>query len=89
MSSVQLTENGFTPEFEAKILAEASEAHAAVANGTARLYKNSAELRADLDAEDNVNTFFSNQTTWNDIEEVEPTQEEVEIFAELHAKHGY
>jgi len=51
LSSVQLTENGYTTEFEAEIIAEAEECYAAVVNGTARLYKNAAELRA-LDAED-------------------------------------
>jgi len=52
LSSIQLTENGYTPEFEAEIIAEAEECYAAVANGTAKLYKNAAELRAALDAED-------------------------------------
>ena len=52
LSSVQLTENGYTPEFEAEILAEAEECYAAVANGTAKLYNNAEELFADLDAED-------------------------------------
>ena len=52
LSSIQLTENGYTPEFEAQILAESEEMYAAVANGTARLYKNAAELSAALDAED-------------------------------------
>ena len=52
LSSIQLTENGYTPEFEAELLAEADECYAAVANGTAKLYKNAAELRAALDAED-------------------------------------
>ena len=52
LSSTQLTENGYTPEFEAKLLAESEELHTAVANGTAKLYKNAAELFADLDAED-------------------------------------
>ena len=52
LSDVQLTENGYTPEFEAAILADAEECYAAVANGTAKLYKNAEELFADLDAED-------------------------------------
>ena len=52
LSSVQLTENGYTPEFEAAILAEAEECYAAVANGTIKPYKNVAELRAALDAEE-------------------------------------
>ena len=52
LSSIQLTENGYTENFEAELLAESEELHTAVANGTAKLYKNSAELFADLDAED-------------------------------------
>jgi len=52
LSSIQLTENGYTTDFEAELLAASEEAHAAVANGTAKLYRTAAELRADLDAED-------------------------------------
>jgi addiction module RelB/DinJ family antitoxin len=52
LSSVQLTENGYTPEFEAKLLAEAEELHAAVANGTAKVYNSAEELFADMDSED-------------------------------------
>ena len=52
LSAVQLTENGYTPEFEAMILAEAEECYAAVANGTAKLYKNAAEMFAEWDKED-------------------------------------
>jgi len=52
LSSIQLTENGYTPEFEAELIAEAEECYAAVASGTAKPYKNAAELRAALDAED-------------------------------------
>jgi len=52
LSSIQLTENGYTPDFEAELLASSEESHAAVANGTAKLYKNAAELFADLDLED-------------------------------------
>ena len=51
LSSIQLTENGYTPEFEAKILAESEELHSAVADGSAKLHKDAAELRAALDAE--------------------------------------
>ena len=54
LSSVQLTENGYTVDFETKLLAESEELHAAVANKTAKLYKNASELFADLDAEDSV-----------------------------------
>jgi len=49
---VQLTENGYTPEFEAEVIAESEKVYTAVANGTAKLYKSAAELFADLDAED-------------------------------------
>ncbi|MCL2146439.1 MAG: type II toxin-antitoxin system RelB/DinJ family antitoxin [Synergistaceae bacterium] len=51
LSSIQLTENGYTPEFEAEIHRDIEEAHAAVANG-AVTYKSAVELRASLDAED-------------------------------------
>ncbi len=51
LSSLQLTENGYTEEFEAELLAASEESHLAVANG-AKTYKNAAELRAALDAED-------------------------------------
>jgi len=51
LSSIQLTENGYTPEFEAEIRRDIEEAHAAVANG-AVTYKNVTDLRAVLDAED-------------------------------------
>ena len=52
LSSIQLTENGYTPEFEAEVLAEAEKMYAAVANGTAKLYKNTAEMFAEWDKED-------------------------------------
>ena len=55
LSSIQLTENGYTPEFEAEVLTAAEESYAAVANGTAKQYKTAAELFADLDAEDGDN----------------------------------
>ncbi|MDR0197668.1 MAG: hypothetical protein LBI36_05560 [Oscillospiraceae bacterium] len=51
VSPVRRTENGYTPEFEAEILAQAEECYAAVANGTAKKYKNAAELFADMDFE--------------------------------------
>jgi addiction module RelB/DinJ family antitoxin len=50
LSAIQLTENGYTPDFEAELLAASNEAHAAVANG-AKTYKSAAELRAALDAD--------------------------------------
>ena len=52
LSATQLTENGYTSEFETEILLEAENSYAAIAEGTAVAYKNSAELRAALDAED-------------------------------------
>jgi len=42
----------YTVEFEAEILAEAEECYVSVANG-AKTYRNAAELRAALDAEEN------------------------------------
>jgi len=51
LSSVQLTENGYTSDFEAELLSESKESYAAVANGE-KTYKSAAELRAALDAED-------------------------------------
>ena len=51
LSSVQLTENGYTPEFEAEILAEAEECYSAIASG-ARTYKNSAEMFDEWDKEE-------------------------------------
>ncbi|MCL2217404.1 MAG: type II toxin-antitoxin system RelB/DinJ family antitoxin [Defluviitaleaceae bacterium] len=51
LSSTQFTENGYTTEFEAKILADAEECYTSIING-AKTYKNAAELRAALDAEE-------------------------------------
>jgi len=55
LSSIQLTENGYTKDFEEEILLASEEVHTAVADGTAKLYKNAAELFADLDTEDDDN----------------------------------
>jgi addiction module RelB/DinJ family antitoxin len=52
LSSIQLTENGYTPGFEAELLAESEKLHTAIAGGTAKRYRNAAELFAELDAED-------------------------------------
>lgn len=43
-----MTENGYTPEFESALLSDADECYAAVANGTAKLYKNVSEASAIL-----------------------------------------
>jgi len=55
LSSIQLTENGYTSDLEAELLAESEKCYAAVENRTAKLYKNATELFADLDAEDDDN----------------------------------
>jgi addiction module RelB/DinJ family antitoxin len=52
LSSVELTENGYTPEFEAAILAESEKLYAAIADGTAKPYRNTAEMFAEWDKED-------------------------------------
>jgi len=51
LSSVQLTENGYTSNFEAELLSASEESYAAVAEG-AKTYKTAADLRVALDAED-------------------------------------
>ena len=51
LSSIQLTENGYTADFEAEVLAEAEDCYTAIENG-AITYKNAAELSAALDAEE-------------------------------------
>ena len=51
LSSTQFTENGYTSEFETELLAESEESYIAVTNG-AKTYKNAAELRIALDAEE-------------------------------------
>ncbi len=52
LSSVQLTENGFTPEFEDSVLADLEECYAGVANGTLKPYQSVAEMAAEWDKED-------------------------------------
>jgi addiction module RelB/DinJ family antitoxin len=52
LSALQLTENGYTTEFETEILDEVKKCHDNVKNGNTKLYKNAAELFADLDAEE-------------------------------------
>ena len=49
MSSLRLTENGYTKDFEAEFLSASDESYAAVADGAAT-YKNAAKLRAQLNA---------------------------------------
>jgi len=52
LSSVQITENGYTSEFEAEVLRTAEKDYAAIKNGTAKLYNNTAEMFAEWDKED-------------------------------------
>ncbi|MDR0424159.1 MAG: type II toxin-antitoxin system RelB/DinJ family antitoxin [Clostridiales Family XIII bacterium] len=52
LSDIQLTENGYTAEMEAKLLAASEAAHMAVAEGTAKPYQNAAEMFAEWDRED-------------------------------------
>jgi len=51
LSSIQLTENGYTTDFEAELLSTSKESHSAVANG-AKTYKNAINLRTALDVEE-------------------------------------
>ena len=53
LSSIQLTENGYTTDFETEVLRTAEEDYAAITNGTAKLYNNTAEMFAEWDKEDN------------------------------------
>jgi len=52
LTSAELTENGYTPEFEAAILAESEEMYLAVAEGRIKPYKSSAEMFAQWEKED-------------------------------------
>jgi addiction module RelB/DinJ family antitoxin len=52
LSAEQLTENGYTPEFEAEVLRTAEEDYAAIKNGTATPYSNTAEMFAQWDKDD-------------------------------------
>jgi len=52
LSSIQLTENGYTSDFEAELIAESDKLHTAVKNGTAKLYENTTEMFAEWDKED-------------------------------------
>jgi addiction module RelB/DinJ family antitoxin len=53
LSSTQITENGYTTDFEAELLSVAEECYyAAVADETAKMYQNTAEMFAEWDKED-------------------------------------
>ena len=52
LSSTQLTENGYTTEFEAKFLEEAEELYKSVDNGTTKIYRNTKEMFVEWDKED-------------------------------------
>ena len=51
LSSLQLTENGYTADFEAELLSASKESRIALARG-AKTYTSAADLRAALDAEE-------------------------------------
>jgi len=53
LSAVQLTENGYTLEFETEVLKTTEEDYAAINIGTGKLYNNTAEMFAEWDKEDN------------------------------------
>jgi len=53
LSSIQLTENGYTSDFESELLTASEESYTAVASG-AKTYASAAELRAALDSEDDA-----------------------------------
>jgi addiction module RelB/DinJ family antitoxin len=55
LSSARVTENGFTPEFETALLAESDALRAAIADGTAKAYRSSADMFAEWDKEDAEN----------------------------------
>ena len=49
---IKLTENGYTPEFEAAAVAASEELTRELANGTSKLYNNCDEMFAAWDKED-------------------------------------
>ena len=49
LSSMPLTENGYTLDFEEEVLAVAKELDMAVANGTVKPYRDTAEMFAEWD----------------------------------------
>jgi len=53
LSSISLTENGYTSEFEEEVLRTSAEDYAAIKNGKAKPYNNTAEMFAEWDKEDN------------------------------------
>jgi addiction module RelB/DinJ family antitoxin len=52
LSSIKLTENGYTQEFETEVLAESERLYAALASGTVKPYENTAEMFAEWEKED-------------------------------------
>ncbi len=52
LSSIRLTENGYTEAFEAEVLRTAEDDYAAIANGTKKPYGSTAEMFAEWDKED-------------------------------------
>ncbi len=52
LSAIQLTENGYTEEFESEVLRASEETYAAIENGTSKPYNTTAEMFAAWEAED-------------------------------------
>ena len=52
LSAIQLSENGYTMDFEAELLLASEETDTAVTNETAKPYANTAEMFAEWDRED-------------------------------------
>jgi addiction module RelB/DinJ family antitoxin len=52
LTAVQLTENGYPPELEAKLLAESNRLHSAVADSSVKPYRSTKEMFAMWDKED-------------------------------------
>jgi addiction module RelB/DinJ family antitoxin len=52
LSSIELTENEYTPSFEAEILAEAQQSYAAISDGTAEIFDSVDDMVSQWDKED-------------------------------------
>ncbi|MCL2049253.1 MAG: hypothetical protein FWG87_11065 [Defluviitaleaceae bacterium] len=73
-ANMQLTENGYTLEFEAEIISAAEEIDGELARGVARMYKSVAELFLDLDSDENDDI-----ATAEEIREIEQARRELAV----------
>ncbi len=55
LSSTKLTDNGFSPAFEEKLLTEAEKDYAAIESGAAKVYESTEDMFAQWDKEDAIN----------------------------------